>query len=109
MLSRVAGWAEPQERPRTRRGMRSDSSCECETDNHTMKAITLYLGLDVHKDSITIAIAQPGSKGEIRLFGAITNDVGRLEKALERIRKAHPAAHLEVAYEAGPCRFVIPQ
>src|SRR5215467_1668048 len=72
-----------------------------------MKPITLHLGLDVHKDSITIAIAQPGSKGEIRLFGTITNDVGRLEKALERIRKAHPEAHLEVAYEAGPCCFVI--
>ena len=27
------------------------------TDNHTIKAIELYLGLDVHKDSITIAIA----------------------------------------------------
>ena len=72
-----------------------------------MKAITLYLGLDVHKDSITIAIAQPGSKGEIRLFGTITNDMGRLEKALIRIREAHPGAHLEVAYEAGPCGFVI--
>ena len=34
-----------------------------------MKLITLYLGLDVHRDSITIAIAEPGSKGEIRLFG----------------------------------------
>src|SRR5258707_4291898 len=37
-----------------------------------MKPITLHLGLDVHKDSITIAIAEPGSKGEIRLFGTIT-------------------------------------
>jgi transposase len=72
-----------------------------------MNTNTLYLGLDVHKDSITIAIAQPGPKGEIRLFGTITNDVDRLEKALRRIRKAHPGAHLEVAYEAGPCGFVI--
>ena len=47
-----------------------------------MKLITLYLGLDVHKDSITIAIAEPGSKGEIRLFGTITNDMHALEKAL---------------------------
>jgi hypothetical protein len=39
-----------------------------------MSSITLYLGLDVHKDSITIAIAEPGSKGEIRLSGTITND-----------------------------------
>jgi hypothetical protein len=72
-----------------------------------MKAITLHLGLDVHKDSITIAIAEPGSKGEIRLSGTITSDIERLEKALSRIRKAHPGSHLEVAYEAGPCGFVI--
>src|SRR5512135_404516 len=77
------------------------------TDNHTMKAIKLYLGLDVHKDSITIAIAQDGRNGELRLFGTITNDLGRLEQALSRIRKAHPGALLEVAYEAGPCGFVI--
>jgi hypothetical protein len=77
------------------------------TNNHTMKAITLYLGLDVHKDSITIAIAEPGSKGEIRPFGTITRDIDRLEKALGRIRKAHPGAQLEVACEAGPCGFVI--
>jgi len=72
-----------------------------------MKVITLYLGLDVHKDSITIAIAEPGPKGEIRLFGTITNDLGRLQKALIRIGEAHPGAHLEVAYEAGPCGFGI--
>jgi transposase len=72
-----------------------------------MSSTTLYLGLDVHKDSITIAIAEPGSKGEIRLFGTITNDIDRLEKALRRILKAHPDAQLEVAYEAGPCGFVI--
>lgn len=72
-----------------------------------MKAITLYLGLDVHKDSITIAIAHPGRQGEIRLQGTITNDLHALEKALSRIRKAHPKARLEVAYEAGPCGFGI--
>ena len=72
-----------------------------------MKAITLYIGLDVHKDSIVIAIAEPNRKGEIRIFGTITNDVQALEKALHRIRKAHPDAILEIAYEAGPCGFVI--
>ena len=72
-----------------------------------MKAITLYLGLDVHKDSITIAIAPAGLHHEIRLYGTITHDLGRLEVALGRIRKAHPGAQLEVAYEAGPCGFGI--
>jgi transposase len=78
------------------------------TNNHTMKAITLYIGLDVHKDSITIAIAQGGPKGELRLFGTITNSIHALERALIRIRQAHPGTVvLEVAYEAGPCGFGI--
>lgn len=72
-----------------------------------MHTIKLHLGLDVHKDSITMAIAQAGRQGEIRLLGTITNDLHALEKALRRVRKAHPGAHLEVAYEAGPCGFGI--
>jgi len=72
-----------------------------------MKAITLYIGLDVHKDSITIAIAEEGRRGEIRLYGTITNDLHALERALARLRKAHPDARLEVCYEAGPCGFGI--
>jgi len=72
-----------------------------------MKAITLHLGLDVHKDSITIAIAQAGRQGEIRLYGTITHDLHALEKVLAKIRKAHPQARLEVCYEAGPCGFGI--
>lgn len=67
----------------------------------------LYLGLDVHKDSITIAIAEGGRGKEVRLYGAITNDLHALEKALTRIRQAHPGAKLEVCYEAGPCGFGI--
>jgi transposase len=72
-----------------------------------MKAIKLYIGLDVHKDSITIAIAPAGRSSEIRLYGTISNDLHALEKALARIRQAHPGARLEVAYEAGPCGFGI--
>jgi hypothetical protein len=47
-----------------------------------MQTITLYVGLDVHKDSITIAIAEPGSKGEVRLFGTISNSIQALERTL---------------------------
>jgi transposase len=72
-----------------------------------MKTIPLYLGLDVHKDSITIAIAEEGPQREVRLFGTITNDLHALEKAMSRIRKAHDGAPLQVAYEAGPCGFGI--
>jgi len=68
---------------------------------------TLYLGLDVHKDSIVIAIAVVGRNGEVRLYGTISNDLQALEKALRKIRQAHNGARLEVCYEAGPCGLVI--
>jgi len=72
-----------------------------------MSTITIYLGLDVHKDSITIAFAEAGPKGEIRLFGTIANSIQALERTLTRMRQAHPEAQFEVAYEAGPCGFGI--
>jgi transposase len=68
----------------------------------------LYIGLDVHKDSITVAIAQGGRDGEVRLYGTISNDLHAIEKLLTRLRKAHETDPcMEVCYEAGPCGFVI--
>jgi transposase len=68
----------------------------------------LYIGLDVHKDSITVPVAQGGRDGEVRLYGTISNDLHAIEKLLTRLRKAHGAnPRLEVCYEAGPCGFVI--
>jgi transposase len=48
----------------------------------------LYIGLDVHKDSITVAIAQGGRDGEVRLYGTISNDFHAIERLLTRLRKA---------------------
>jgi transposase len=68
----------------------------------------LYIGLDVHKDSITVAVAQGGRDGEVRLYGTISNDLQAIEKLLTRLRKAHGEnPPIEVCYEAGPCGFVI--
>ena len=53
-------WAEPQERPRTWRGMRSVSLTELRTHIHTMQSITLHLGFDVHKNSIPITATSEG-------------------------------------------------
>jgi transposase len=68
----------------------------------------LYIGLDVHKDSITVATAQGGRDGEVRLYGTISNDLQAIEMLLTRLRKAHGAnPRIELSYEAGPCGFVI--
>jgi len=72
-----------------------------------MKKTTLHLGLDVYKESITLALAEGRRNGEVRVHSTITNDLHALEKALRRIRGAHPAATLEACYEAGPCGFGI--
>ena len=50
----------------------------------------LYIGFDVHKDSITVAVAQAGRGGEVRLYGTISNDL----QAATAIMARAPGARL---------------
>jgi transposase len=75
-------------------------------NKHTMKKQLLFVGLDVHAQSITIAFAEGGG-GEARSYGAIPNDLHALERVFSKLRKAHPGAELRVSYEAGPTGFVL--
>jgi transposase len=63
---------------------------KCELTNTPVKK-ELFIGLDGDKDSITVAVAQGGRDGEVRLYGAISNDLHVIEKVLTRLRKAHGA------------------
>jgi len=71
--------------------------------SHAMKP--LYIGLDVHKEKTSVAIARPGANGEITYHGSIATSLITLERSLRRIAKSHNRTmqDLRVTYEAGGC------
>ena len=44
-----------------------------------------YVGLDVHKDSIVVAVAEGGLRGEVREHGRIANTPAALERLLRKL------------------------
>lgn len=67
-----------------------------------MNSIT-YIGLDVHKTTITVAVAEGGRSGEVRLLGTFANRADVLRKMVERL--VRPGGQLSFCYEAGPCGY----
>jgi len=61
---------------------------------------TRYLGLDVHKATIAVAVAE--ANGAPVLFGTIANEPGEVRKAVARLGRG---ARLVAAYEAGPTGY----
>lgn len=70
-----------------------------------MKNIIKTVGLDVHKNSISIGIADEGRNGEVRYYGKIDNNLGQLNKVIRRL--VSKGATLRFVYEAGPCGYGI--
>jgi transposase len=67
-----------------------------------MNASVIYVGMDVHKDSIVIAVAREGREPAER-WKTMPNDGVRLRKALQMLVKHGET--LKVCYEAGPTGF----
>ena len=64
-----------------------------------------FIGMDVHKKTITIAIIDQGRKKQPRIYGAIANELQALDKFCRKM--VSTAARLHFVYEAGPCGYGI--
>jgi transposase len=67
-----------------------------------MKEKLRFLGLDVHAETIAVAIAEPD--GEVRSLGTIPN---RMESIRKLVKKLGSVDKLRVCYEAGPTGYVV--
>lgn len=65
--------------------------------------ITGYIGLDVHKDSIAVAVARPG-RAAPQFVGTTGPRLAELTKALSHLGTPR---QLHLAYEAGPCGYTL--
>jgi hypothetical protein len=68
-----------------------------------MQATRAYVGLDVHKDTIAVAVAEGERSGEVRFWGNIANSPAELQVVVRKIMSRHP--DVEFCYEAGPCGY----
>ena len=64
---------------------------------------TVFVGLDVHKDTIAIAVAEDG-RGELRFVGTCGPQLRELLKPLAHLGDR---SHTLIAYEAGPSGFAL--
>jgi transposase len=66
---------------------------------------TTFIGLDVHKETITVALAESGERGEVREYGRIANSPEALKGLLRKLQRT--GRQLQFCYEAGPCGYGI--
>ncbi len=67
------------------------------------KSSILFVGMDVHKESIEIAIAEDGANGEVRRYGRIGGTFDAVKKTLRKLVSQGKTLHF--CYEAGPCGY----
>jgi transposase len=72
--------------------------------------LALFVGLDVHNDSIAVSLA-PSDSTEVRRYGILGGQHDDVLQLIKKLSAAHPGVALKFCYEAGPrgyplCRFI---
>src|SRR5690606_16205356 len=62
-----------------------------------------FVGLDVRKATIAVAVAEEGRHGEVRFLGEVPNDVAALDRLATKLGGG--GRSLRFCYEAGPCGY----
>ncbi|ODR93087.1 IS110 family transposase [Sinorhizobium alkalisoli] len=63
----------------------------------------VYVGLDVHAETIAVATADDGRNGDVRFYGIIENNADSVLRLTKRLSAA--GARPVFCYEAGPCGY----
>src|SRR5688572_23680180 len=64
---------------------------------------TLFIGMDVHKDSIAVAYVAPDHGAEVISLGSIGTRQCDIDQLIRKMQSK--AKHLIFVYEAGPCGY----
>ena len=73
-------------------------------ETSTAKQYAVYIGLDVHKETISVAIARPG-RDEPEYREEISHTRKTVEKLIGRLSREFDGALMMFCYEAGPCGY----
>ena len=76
----------------------------CRQEGKTDADIRSFVGMDVHKATISISVAEDGRSGPVRFLGVIPNTADEVAKMAKRLARH---GELDFCYEASGCGYGI--